>query len=108
HACRGAHHDVVGASRRAASHRRGTTASREAPRGAARTPGRRRGVSRQCAAGKHHRAEAGPDVAVAFVDAVEETFDLLVRHPAVDSPRYAHELDLPGLRSHPIAGFPFL
>ena len=60
------------------------------------------------AAIEHYRAEVGPDVAVAFVDAVEQTFDLLARHPAVGSPRYAHELDLPGLRSQPIAGFPFL
>lgn len=69
---------------------------------------RRAAVDDIRAAIEHHRAEAGPDVAVAFVDAIEQTFDLLARHPAVGSHRYAHELDLPGLRSHPIAGFPFL
>ena len=57
---------------------------------------------------EHYRAEAGADVAVAFVDAIRQTFDLLARHPAAGSPRYAHELDLPDVRSHPIAGFPFL
>ena len=69
---------------------------------------RRAAVDDVHAAIEHYRAEVGPDVAVAFVDAVEQTFDLLARHPAVGSPRYAHELDLPGLRSQPIAGFLFL
>lgn len=69
---------------------------------------RRGAVDDVHAAIEHYRAEAGPAVAVAFVDAIEQTFDLLARHPAAGSPRYAHELDLPGLRSHPIADFPFL
>lgn len=69
---------------------------------------RRAAVDDIHAAIEHYRDQAGPDLAVAFVDAVEQTFDLLARHPAVGSPRYAHELDLPGLRCHPIAGFPFL
>jgi toxin ParE1/3/4 len=69
---------------------------------------RRAAVDDVHAAIEHYRAEAGHEIAVAFVDALEQTFDLLARHSAAGSPRYAHELDLPGLRSHPIAGFPFL
>lgn len=69
---------------------------------------RRAAVDDVNAAIEHYRNETGLEVAVAFVDAIEQTFDLLARHPAVGSPRYAHELDLPGLRSHPIAGFSFL
>ena len=69
---------------------------------------RRAAVEDVHAAIEHYRTNVGPGVAVAFVDAIEQTFDLLAQHPAAGSPRYAHELDLPGLRSHPIAGFPFL
>jgi toxin ParE1/3/4 len=33
-----------------------------------------------------------------LVDAVEQAFALLSRHPGSGSPRYAHESNLPGLR----------
>ena len=32
----------------------------------------------------------------------------LGRHPATGSPRYAHELNLPGLRSWPLTRYPYL
>jgi toxin ParE1/3/4 len=31
-----------------------------------------------------------------------------VEHPAAGSPRYTHELDLPGLRVWPVRRFPYL
>jgi toxin ParE1/3/4 len=43
-----------------------------------------------------------------LVDAVEQAFAHLSRHPATGSPRYAHELNLPGLRSWPLTRFPYL
>jgi toxin ParE1/3/4 len=52
--------------------------------------------------------EAGEAVALGFIDAVENAFRLIGAHSGAGSPRYAHELDLPGLRSVPIHGFPFL
>ena len=52
--------------------------------------------------------EAGEDVALAFVDALERTFEHIAHHPATGSPRYRHELDLPGLRSWPLKRHPYL
>ncbi|MDP2955999.1 MAG: type II toxin-antitoxin system RelE/ParE family toxin [Longimicrobiales bacterium] len=53
-------------------------------------------------------AEGSTAVAIAFVEAVERTFLHVRTHPGAGSPRYAHELDIPGLRSWPVAGFPYL
>ena len=47
-------------------------------------------------------------VALAFIDALEETFQQMAEHPAVGSPRYADELTLPGLRSRVVKGFLYL
>ena len=52
--------------------------------------------------------EAGSEIALAFVDALERAMTDLSRHPAIGSPRYAHELDLPGLRHWPVRDFPHL
>lgn len=46
--------------------------------------------------------------ALGFIDALESAYDRISRHPATGSPRYAHELDLPGLRSWPLTGYPFM
>lgn len=56
----------------------------------------------------HYRRRAGEQTAVAFVDAVQHTLGALARHPALGSLRWGVELDLPGLRSLPVAGFPHL
>lgn len=50
--------------------------------------------------------EAGSEIALTFVDALERAMTDLSRHPAIGSPRYAHELDLPGLRHWPVRDFP--
>lgn len=42
--------------------------------------------------------EGGQHVALAFIDALERAFGRMARHPVSGSPRYAHELNLPGLR----------
>ncbi len=55
-----------------------------------------------------YAAEAGNDVARRFVAAVRATVTEIARHPATGSPRYAHELDLPGLRSWQVRKFPYL
>ena len=52
--------------------------------------------------------EAGPDVALRFVAAVEGAFAAIADHPGGGSPRYAHELDLPGLRHRSLVRFPWL
>jgi len=54
----------------------------------------------------YYLAEAAPDIAVKFVDALEAAFERIARQPAAGSPRHGHELGLPGLRTWPLHGFP--
>lgn len=49
--------------------------------------------------------EGGAGVALRFVDALEAAFRHIGAHPATGSPRYAMELDLPGLRCWPVKRF---
>lgn len=53
-------------------------------------------------------AEAGEAVALRFIDAVQGAILAIGRQPAVGSPRYAHELDLRGLRGRLLRGFPYV
>lgn len=53
-------------------------------------------------------AEGAAKTSLGFVDALEQAYAHVSEHPASGSPRYGHELDLPGLRSWPLIGFPFL
>ena len=56
-----------------------------------------------------HYVEEGVDEAVlGFIDALERAFTQIGRHPQSGSTRFAHELDLPGLRSWPLKRFPYL
>jgi len=52
--------------------------------------------------------EGTPDVALALVDAIERACRYIQRRSATGSLRYAHELDLPGLRFWPCRRFPYL
>lgn len=53
-------------------------------------------------------AEGPEQAAIGFVDAMEQTFVHIGRYPASGSPRYAHELNLPGLRCWPLKRYPYL
>jgi toxin ParE1/3/4 len=55
-----------------------------------------------------YAAEADEAVALRFVDALEAAYRAISRHPATGSSRYGHELDLPGLRSRLLKGYPYL
>jgi toxin ParE1/3/4 len=55
-----------------------------------------------------YRVHAGTAVAMRFVDALERAVASIATHPRAGSPRYAHELDLPGLRTVTVADFPHL
>ena len=57
---------------------------------------------------EHYPAEAGPAVALTFIDAVEDTRRRIGEQPATGSPRHALELDIPGLRFRPVEKFPYL
>ena len=52
--------------------------------------------------------EAGAQAAAGFVDELEAAFAHIGRHPGSGSPRYAHELDIAGLRSWPMTRYPYL
>lgn len=55
-----------------------------------------------------YRDNADVVTALDFVDAVEAGLVHLGHHPGTGSPRYATELDLPGLRSWLLDGFPYV
>ena len=59
-------------------------------------------------AAAYYREAAGAAVAEAFIDAVEEVFRQVGERPDSGSPRYAHELDIPGLRFRSTGRFPYL
>ncbi len=56
----------------------------------------------------HYLDEGGERVGLGFIDALERAYRHIARHPASGSPRYAQELDLPGLRVWPLKRYPHL
>lgn len=46
----------------------------------------------------HYLHQHATSAALRFVDAVEDAYALIGRQPGVGALRYAHELDIPGLR----------
>ena len=56
----------------------------------------------------HYLREAGADVALRFVAALEVAYGAIAARPGAGAPRFAHELGLPGLRSRSVGRFPYL
>jgi len=56
----------------------------------------------------HYLSEKAEQAAIGFIDALERAYLQISRHPASGSPRYAHELALPGLRSWALKRYPYL
>jgi len=54
----------------------------------------------------YYLREGSAATALGFIDALEKAYRHIGRAPASGSPRYAHELDIPGLRSWPLRGYP--
>jgi toxin ParE1/3/4 len=52
-------------------------------------------------------AEDAEAAALGFIDALEEAYTHIGRQPATGSPRDAHELNLPGLRTWPLTHYPY-
>ena len=52
--------------------------------------------------------EGAPEAALGFIDALEQAYMHIGRHPATGSARYAHALDLPGLRFWRLTRYPHL
>ncbi len=55
---------------------------------------------------EYYLGEKTPQAASGFINALEKAYSHIGRHPAAGSQRYAHELNLPGLRSWPLARYP--
>lgn len=56
----------------------------------------------------HYVGEGAAHAARGFIDALERAYTHIDPHPATGSPRYAHELNLPGLRVWPVTRYPHL
>ena len=56
----------------------------------------------------HYLHEQADKAALGFIDALERAYIQISRHPAIGSSRYAHELNLPDLRSWRLNRFPYL
>lgn len=56
----------------------------------------------------YYIAEDAEAAALGFVDALEKAFAYIGRHPSTGSSRYAHALNLPGLRCWPLTRYPYL
>ena len=69
-----------------------------------------RAVARQDidAAVDFYLQQSAPQAATDLVDELERALQHLARFPSTGSPRYAHELDLPGLRVWALSQFPYL
>ena len=53
-------------------------------------------------------AEDAEAAALGFIDALEQAYAHIGRHPATGSPRCAHELNLAGMRFWPLTRYPYL
>ena len=56
----------------------------------------------------HYLSESAEQAALGFIDALEKAYAHIARHPATGSPRYAHALNILGLRSWPLTRYPYL
>lgn len=56
----------------------------------------------------YYLGEGAEQAALGFIDALEHAYARIARRPASGSPRYAHELNLPGLRVRPLPRYPYL
>ena len=56
----------------------------------------------------HYLTEAGKAVVLDFIDTLEDACRQIGAQPATGSPRYAHQLDSPGLRFRIVKRFPYM
>ncbi|MGV8893302.1 MAG: type II toxin-antitoxin system RelE/ParE family toxin [Burkholderiaceae bacterium] len=57
---------------------------------------------------EHYLSKGAGQAALGFINALEQAYSHIGRNPAADSPRYGHELNLPGLRSWSLTRYPHL
>jgi toxin ParE1/3/4 len=56
----------------------------------------------------YYMKEHAEHAALGLIDALQDAYALLGRHPAIGASHYAHELGMPGLRSWPLPRFPYV
>ena len=56
----------------------------------------------------YYLGESAEQAALGFIDALENVYAHIGHNPGTGSPRYAHELNLPGLRFWPLTRYPHL
>jgi len=56
----------------------------------------------------YYLSEGAEIAAFGLIDALEQAYTHIGRYPATGSPRYAHELNLLGLRVWPLTRYPYL
>lgn len=56
----------------------------------------------------HYLSEDAEKAALGFIKALQQAYAHIGQHPVTGSPHYAHELNLPGLRSWPLMRYPYL
>jgi toxin ParE1/3/4 len=56
----------------------------------------------------YYLSQDAEQAALGFIDELERALAHIGRQPGTGSPRYAHELDLPGLRFWPLLRYPYL
>ncbi len=56
----------------------------------------------------YYLSEGAEAAALGLIDALEQAYEHISRHPATGSQRYAFELNLPGLRVWPLTRYPYL
>lgn len=56
----------------------------------------------------YYLREGSAVAALGFIASLEKAYRHIARSPASGSPRYAHELDIPGLRCWPLRGNPHI
>jgi toxin ParE1/3/4 len=57
---------------------------------------------------EYYLGQGALGAATKFIAALEAAYTQIARQPQAGSPRYGHELNLPGLRFVPLHGFPHL
>ncbi len=69
---------------------------------------RRRAEDDIDAAVAYYLDEAGAEIAADFVAQLEKIIKNISKQPALGSPRYGHELKLPGMRYRAMRRFPYM
>ncbi|WP_061016551.1 type II toxin-antitoxin system RelE/ParE family toxin, partial [Microbacterium sp. CCH5-D1] len=56
----------------------------------------------------HYLSEAGPHVAIAFIDDLQHAMGRLAAHPSLESARFEPVTEIPEIRAFPLRSHPYL